>query len=31
MEEFSLAGKLRTLVEIALEKVRCKMKTQKGI
>jgi sorting nexin-29 len=31
MEEFALPGKLRRLVDVTLENVRCKMKTQNGI
>jgi hypothetical protein len=31
MEEFSLPGKLRRLVEVTLENVRCKVGTQNGI
>jgi hypothetical protein len=31
MEEFSLPGKLRRLVVVTLENVRCKMTTQNGI
>jgi sorting nexin-29 len=31
MEEFSLRGKLRRLVEVTLENVRWKVKTQNGI
>jgi sorting nexin-29 len=31
MEEFALPGKLRRLVELTLENIRCKVKTQNGI
>jgi sorting nexin-29 len=31
MEEFLLPGKLRRLIEVTLQNVRCKVKTQNGI
>jgi hypothetical protein len=31
LKEFSLPGKLRTLVEVTLENVRCEVKTPNGI